>query len=82
MATKDAETSREARAQIETILEGLYNSAKLPAEVAQLVLAAIVEGGFWIQTDGYFREAIKDRHRSIENDTDPPARGSVISVYP
>ena len=44
-------------------------------------MQAIVNDQFWIQTDGYYREAIKARHASIENDTDPPARGSVLSVY-
>lgn len=67
--------------EVEAFMEGLYANARQPADVAELVLAAIVEGRFWIQTDGYYREAIKARHRSIENDTDPPARGTVISVY-
>jgi hypothetical protein len=62
-------------------MERLYGSATKPPEVAELVLQAIVDRRFWIQTDGYYRDAIKARHRSIENDTDPPARGSVISVY-
>jgi NAD(P)-dependent dehydrogenase (short-subunit alcohol dehydrogenase family) len=65
----------------EKILEGIYPKAKKPEEVAELVFAAIVEGRFWIQTDGFYRDAIRARHRAIENDTDPPARGSVISVY-
>lgn len=65
----------------EKILEGIYSKAKKPEDVAELVLTAVVEGRFWIQTDGFYRDAIRARHRSIENDTDPPARGSVISVY-
>ena len=77
----DEEVSREQRAALEGFMESLYSEAKKPNEVAELVFAAIVENRFWIQTDGYFRDAIRARHRSIENDTDPPARGSVISVY-
>ena len=76
-----ARLSSERRAVIENALESLYKSAKQPDEVAELVLEAIVEERFWIQTDGYYRESIRARHRSIENDTDPPARGSIMSVY-
>lgn len=68
-------------AEFEGFMDRLYGTAKQPPEVAELVFGAIVDRRFWIQTDGYFREAIAARHRSIENDTDPPARGSVISVY-
>jgi NADP-dependent 3-hydroxy acid dehydrogenase YdfG len=65
----------------EKALEAIYSKAKSPDEVAELVFAAIVHGKFWIQTDGFYRDAIRARHRSIENDADPPARGTVISVY-
>jgi len=68
-------------AEFEGFMDRLYGTAKQPPEVAELVFKAIVDGQFWIQTDGYYRAAIKARHQSIENDTDPPARGSVISVY-
>ncbi|MBW1881935.1 MAG: SDR family NAD(P)-dependent oxidoreductase [Deltaproteobacteria bacterium] len=74
-------STEEQRAVIENAIESLYSRAKQPSEVAELVLAAIVEERFWIQTDGYYREPIRARHHSIENDTDPPARGSVLSVY-
>jgi NAD(P)-dependent dehydrogenase (short-subunit alcohol dehydrogenase family) len=67
--------------EYENFMEQLYGTAKQPPEVAELVFQAILKGQFWIQTDGYYREAIKARHQSIENDTNPPARGSVISVY-
>ena len=67
--------------RVRAFVEKIYADAKPPSEVAELVLAAIVEGRFWIQTDEYFRDAIKARHRSIENDTDPPARGNVLTVY-
>jgi NADP-dependent 3-hydroxy acid dehydrogenase YdfG len=79
--TEEAELSAEQRGAIEAALASIYENAVKPAEVAEKVLAAIVEGRFWIQTDGYYRDAIKARHRAIENDTDPPARGTVVSVY-
>ena len=79
--SEETEMSAEQMAALEDFMETLYADAKKPDEVAELVLAAIVEGRFWIQTDGYYRDAIRARHRSIENDTDPPARGTVLSVY-
>lgn len=66
---------------VQQMVEGVFASAKPPAEVAELVFAAIVEKRFWIQTDEYFRASIKARHRAIENDEDPPARGSLLTVY-
>jgi NAD(P)-dependent dehydrogenase (short-subunit alcohol dehydrogenase family) len=58
-----------------------FAAAKPPAEVAELVLAAVVERRFWIETDPVFREAIRARHRAIENGGDPPARGSIVQPY-
>lgn len=66
---------------VQKMVEGVFASAKPPAEVAELVFAAIVEKRFWIQTDEFFRASIKARHRAIENDEDPPARGSLLTVY-
>jgi len=66
---------------VQKIVEGVFAAAKPPAEVAELVLAAILEKRFWIQTDEFFRESIRARHRAIENDEDPPARGSLLTVY-
>lgn len=66
---------------VQKVVEGAFAAAKPPAEVAELVLAAIVEKRFWIQTDEFFRASIKARHRAIENDEDPPARGSLLTVY-
>ncbi|MFO0691129.1 MAG: SDR family NAD(P)-dependent oxidoreductase [Myxococcota bacterium] len=67
--------------EVQTMIESVFAAAKPPAEVAELVFAAIVEKRFWIQTDEFFRDAIKARHRAIENDEDPPARGSLLTVY-
>jgi NAD(P)-dependent dehydrogenase (short-subunit alcohol dehydrogenase family) len=55
--------------------------ARAPAKVAELVLAAVVEDRFWIETDDFYREPIQKRHRSIENQTDPPARGMILDPY-
>lgn len=59
----------------------LFASAKPPAEVGELVLQAVLEKRFWVQTDGAFRAAIQARHRAIENDLDPPAKGTILEVY-
>lgn len=67
--------------EVRKAVEGFFAAAKPPAEVAELVFEAIVNRKFWIQTDEYFRPSIKARHRAIENDEDPPARGSLLSVY-
>ena len=55
--------------------------AKNPSEVAQLTLAAVVEGRFWIETDDRYREAIRARHRAIESQMQPPARGMILDPY-
>lgn len=84
LANEQPEESAPTQEQLDALegmLDVIYSRAKKPDEVAELVFAAIVNGQFWIQTDGHYREAIRDRHRSIENDTDPPARGSVIAPY-
>ena len=52
------------------MVESVFATAKPPAEVAELVFAAIVNRRFWIQTDEFFRASIKARHRAIENDED------------
>ena len=60
---------------------GLFAAGQPPAEVAERVFAAIVEERFWIYTDGAFREPIRARHRSIENESEPPARGPILEPY-
>lgn len=57
------------------------NFARPPAEVAERVLAAVLEDRFWIHTDDVYGPPIRARHRSIESQTDPPARGNVLSPY-
>jgi len=61
--------------------ESFENIAKAPAEVAERVLAAVVEKRFWIETDEAYRGPIAARHRAIEAREDPPARGIILSPY-
>ena len=55
--------------------------AKAPAAVAELVLEAVVEERFWVETDEFYREPIRARHRAIETQADPPARGMILAPY-
>ena len=63
------------------VLRTVLENAKPPAEVAELVLAAVLEQRFWVQTDGVFRDQIRARHRSIEGDTKPPISGNILGAY-
>ncbi len=67
-------------ANIESV-RSMFESAKPPAEVAELVLAAVLEKRFWVQTDGAFRDPIRARNRSIEEASEPPARGTILDAY-
>ena len=60
------------------IFEGF---AKAPAEVAEMILAAVLEDRFWIETDDFYRTAIRARHQAIENQSEPPARGLILDPY-
>jgi NADP-dependent 3-hydroxy acid dehydrogenase YdfG len=81
MNEQPTDLSDEELAAVRGMMEQIFAQAKPPAEVAELVLSAIVDGRFWIQTDEVYRDAIRQRHRAIENDTDPPARGSLLTPY-
>jgi len=81
MNEKAPALTEEEAAAMQAMMEQVFAEAKPPSEVAELVLAALVDERFWIQTDEYYRDAIRQRHRAIENDTDPPARGSLLTVY-
>ena len=60
---------------------GLRVTDAATAEVAEMVLAAVVEDRFWIETDELYREPIRARHRAIESQTEPPARGLILAPY-
>lgn len=81
MNAKTSNLSDEEAAAMQSMMQQVFAGAKPAAEVAELVLGAIVDGRFWIQTDEHYRESIRQRHRSIENDTDPPARGNLLTPY-
>jgi NAD(P)-dependent dehydrogenase (short-subunit alcohol dehydrogenase family) len=70
-----------AQADLAEFASTFEGFAKPPAEVAERVLAAVVENRFWIETDEFYREAIRARHRSIESQTEPPARGMILAPY-
>ena len=55
--------------------------ARAPEKIAELLLSAVVEERFWIETDDFYREPIRARHRAIESQTEPPARGMILAPY-
>jgi NAD(P)-dependent dehydrogenase (short-subunit alcohol dehydrogenase family) len=59
----------------------IFGQAKPPAEVAELVHAAVLARDFWIFTDEVYTPAITERLDSIRDRTDPPARGTLLDVY-
>ena len=59
----------------------IFEQAKPPAEVADLVHDAIIAKQFWIFTDEVYTPAIHERLDSIRARTDPPAHGSLVEVY-
>lgn len=71
----------EAMGDLAEHAEEFVKIAQTPDAVAERVLAAVVEGRFWIETDTYYRETIAARHRSIENRTAPPVAKSVMDPY-
>lgn len=70
-----------AAADLSEFAEEFLRIAKRPDEVAELVLEAIVEERFWIETDTAYRETIAARHRAIESRTAPPVAESVMDPY-
>jgi NAD(P)-dependent dehydrogenase (short-subunit alcohol dehydrogenase family) len=56
----------------------LLAQRKPPAEVAELVVDAIVQRRFWVFTDDQFAEPIAARHRSIEARANPPKADTLI----
>jgi len=61
--------------------ESFAGFAASPEAVAERVLEGVVEERFWLETDAYYRDPIRQRHRAIENQSDPPARGMILSPY-
>jgi NAD(P)-dependent dehydrogenase (short-subunit alcohol dehydrogenase family) len=80
-ADDEAEVGAQLPGDLNEFVENFEKISKSPAEVAELVLAAVVEDKFWIETDEVYRAPIKARHRSIEDRADPAARGVILSPY-
>ncbi|MBJ22700.1 MAG: SDR family NAD(P)-dependent oxidoreductase [bacterium] len=78
---EEAEVVAQLPGDLEEFSERFEAISQTPADVAERVLAAVVEERFWIETDEAYRDAIKARHRSIEDRTDPPARGVILGPY-
>ena len=82
---KELENAPHDTAKPEPVSQGDFGDfaavAKPPSEVAEIVLAAVLEDRFWIETDTFYREPIKARHRAIESFADPPARGLILAPY-
>ncbi len=68
-------------ADLSQFADSFEKIAKAPAEVAELVVEAVVEERFWIETDPYYRESIKSRHRAIESFSSPSVAESMIDTY-
>lgn len=82
LANKDsAVLAQGSEGDLSEYAESFANFAKQPDEVAERVLAAVLGGDFWIETDETYRESIRARHRSIENRTEPTARGTIMDPY-
>jgi NAD(P)-dependent dehydrogenase (short-subunit alcohol dehydrogenase family) len=77
----DSEVVAQLPGDLDAFSENFEKISKAPGEVAERVLAAVIEERFWIETDETYREPIKARHRAIENKTDPPARGVILGPY-
>ncbi|HJO23368.1 MAG: SDR family NAD(P)-dependent oxidoreductase [Myxococcota bacterium] len=78
---RNAAASRVEQSDLASFSEIFEAIAAKPAAVAELVLAAVVEERFWIETDELYRDPIRTRHRSIEAQTEPPARGLILAPY-
>jgi NAD(P)-dependent dehydrogenase (short-subunit alcohol dehydrogenase family) len=56
----------------------LLGQRKPPAEVAELVVDAIVHRRFWVFTDDQFAAPIAERHRTIEASSNPPKAATLV----
>ena len=77
----EAESVAQLPGDLDAFSASFEKISKTPTEVAERVLAAVVEERFWVETDEVYRDPIKARHRAIENRTDPPARGVILGPY-
>ena len=61
-------------------IRDMFNAAKPPAEVADLVVAAIADKQLWLFTDSDFDAVIQQRHRQIEGQRTPEDPASLTSA--
>ena len=66
---------------LRNLMAEMFSGGVPASQVAALVFQAIVRGEFWVYTDGMFEEPIRARHRSIEQGSEPPARGNILAGY-
>jgi NAD(P)-dependent dehydrogenase (short-subunit alcohol dehydrogenase family) len=71
----------EAQVQAGMATLDLFNQAKPPAEVADLVHDAVLTRRFWILTDEDFTPSIETRLDDIRLRRDPSASGSLLDIY-
>lgn len=71
----------EAQLQSHKVIVDIFNQAKKPEAVADLVHDAVLAKQFWIFTDEIYTPSIHERLDAIRDRQDPPARGSLVEVY-
>ena len=63
---RDAWDSERAEARADD-LEARFGQSKAPAEAADILHDALLEGRFYVWTDGIFTEPLRDRHAEIQD---------------
>ena len=71
----------EARQQLHDAVDAIFQRGATPEHVAECVLDAVQTKRFWVYTDEVHREAIRARHRAIENGEDPPTEFGALDGY-
>ena len=69
--------SDEDLARERAVQEWMAGNARDPSEVAALVFNAIMDGTFWVFTDGDHRDAISRRHNEILTGRNPSQYESI-----
>jgi len=80
IAVKMPERSDEEEAVRDAILEA-FSTQKPPAEVAQLVVDAVLAEQFWIFTDQVFQGRMAERHAGIIAGSDRPVLGELFAAF-
>jgi len=65
----------------ETIVREIYDQALDPSIVAALVYDAVEANNFYIFTDDSFSDALRERHRNIENAQNPNPGANLIEEH-